>query len=671
MLAVTTDFVLREQQRLSQIVGGPDYVSKAIAKDQENFRKEEEIIKASASSCPIQSAEFLDAQSGNINPTKVFRQVNEKFDDYSTLQAAQCAIDAIIMQPPAGQGLTSQQKIRTFFRDARRIGAESAEGVALLSGVGAANSAIVMKAPKDVRNKGLVHELFVGWRSLNPLRQFIPNFAYIFGGFRCSPPWIDQNKRVQAICSGDKESSHVQYVLYENISPAIDMKKMVSDSSCTITDFLQQYLQMLLALDLAYRRCGFTHYDLHYENVMIRQPTAGTKMPAAIEYQQADGKNYYVRTDNVSGSRVGGGVATGIDYGMSRVFDAECRRSFYGIECGASRKSYGISDRTNWGIYPDRGYPMFDAYKLLCFCMFQMHESGNHTLFSQCEPIYRLFNKDEPTLEAILKQRNTLYHIPYVDEWAKISHYELFSKIIALPQYANIIGKIVSTTRPVSGRVLGCASAGTCNAADATIKIFGMDGSIRPDEPEEFYDLYNQFSKSPEKQGVAVDYFRRIYEQKMVPYVSKYTKLAEKLINGPSIPRMTVQPESIATNKVSHYRTLFSENFFATYRDYVNKSVEIISDINEFRKMSEVLRLIFRVYGDQAGISAIGQNLSYVNARIGEYSANVRSINGDIKWLNKTLSDPQFASIYRGAASVDGKWNWYFDSLSVYLHLLE
>ena len=224
------------------------------------------------------------------------------------MKAAMCTADSIFYTSPYDVGsLYLNNRIRMYIHNLRQVGGESAEGYALVADFENAKDMFVVKVSRSPSDDTLLHELVVGLYGTNKLRQYIPNFAYVYGGFKCSPPLIDpETKKVITWCLHD--TNPVNYVLYENITPAVPMSKYLQ--TCTGKDFVNVYLQVLYALRLALKVSDYTHYDLHYENVLIREPSPGTiSGPFQIAYETERGVEYVL-------THV---IPTFIDYGFSHI----------------------------------------------------------------------------------------------------------------------------------------------------------------------------------------------------------------------------------------------------------------------------------------------------------------------------------------------------------------
>jgi len=135
---------------------------------------------------------------------------------------------------------------------------EKSKQIILRSGMDNIDSLFVVKAKPKWEGE-IIHEALVGIKYINKLRQYIPNFAYIFGYFTCE----EYDKE---LCNG---KNVIAYVVYENI-PGQTLYDAIVDG-LNGDDFLNIYLQILLSLDLAYRNYKFTHYDLHTDNVVLRK----------------------------------------------------------------------------------------------------------------------------------------------------------------------------------------------------------------------------------------------------------------------------------------------------------------------------------------------------------------------------------------------------------------
>jgi hypothetical protein len=84
-----------------------------------------------------------------------------------------------------------------------------------LSSQNAKMGAFLLKAPSNENSNGLIVELFTGLFGWNRLRNEIPTFACIYGGFSCSKPAVLYGNLLKSWCTTDKDK--VQYIIYEKI----------------------------------------------------------------------------------------------------------------------------------------------------------------------------------------------------------------------------------------------------------------------------------------------------------------------------------------------------------------------------------------------------------------------------------------------------------------------
>lgn len=120
---------------------------------------------------------------------------------------------------------------------------------------------ILLKIPVD-GGEGTRHEYMIGYHIMNSLRSVIPNFMLTYGMFDCGIP------DTQSIGLCDPRAPSVSYLVVEKVVSAITARKFVETAS--YKDVCMLYLQVLLALGVAREKCGFAHYDLHGENVLLQ-----------------------------------------------------------------------------------------------------------------------------------------------------------------------------------------------------------------------------------------------------------------------------------------------------------------------------------------------------------------------------------------------------------------
>uniref|UniRef100_A0A6C0CIX0 Protein kinase domain-containing protein n=1 Tax=viral metagenome TaxID=1070528 RepID=A0A6C0CIX0_9ZZZZ len=403
---------------------------------------------------------FKDANDFRAEIIK--HDLSERFYDANFMATLYCTFDAVIHLPVEdGDGLdASHEIVSELFRDLRRIGAESVNGNAIMSSLNQVKDMFVIKTPKKPGNDELLHELFVGFMATNGLRRKCPNFAYILGGYKCLPPVINSDKSVSSWCATNAHpEDYVNYIIYEKV----DGKSLADHlSKCTFEQFFSWYVQLLLAIQIGSDSVGFTHYDLHDENVMLRPWMGHEKI--AIPYKVPSGATWYVHTDF---------VATMIDFGMTHV---EVNREHFG--------KYGLE---SWGTFADQSRPLYDVYKILGFSIGEMLRTRNKKCARRSLGFLRILvdtnneMTDDELIDMVKEEGKTL-HVFSVKRLRSENSYDLWDYLKETKdRYPREWKDTVTTTEPTIP-VLACLHA--CLTKRAAEEEIGGDQGMAKRETE-------------------------------------------------------------------------------------------------------------------------------------------------------------------------------------------
>jgi len=298
-----------------------------------------------------------------------------------------CAIDAIIYDGEMSGMLTPsrRERIRNWFPLIKQIGNESEEGYALETSFTENTNLFVMKVPKSRNKDYLIHEALVGIYGMNKLRHILPNYMYVYGYVKCSPPAI-VNKEVITWCGGGAPS--VSYLITENIRDSVSIEDFIVDENTTPLDIVAVIYQVFNALNLAYKYYGYTHYDLHGGNILVRKYNSLITVPFLGEMT------------NVLGYIASIYVPYIIDYGYSRIT--------------VGRAGFGKIGLEDHGIEVKRGFPMCDVYKIIGFVGQKLYTSRENQYTKEkimiFEKLFAFFG--EGTLEDRI-----IYRLQKVHDW--------------------------------------------------------------------------------------------------------------------------------------------------------------------------------------------------------------------------------------------------------------
>lgn len=277
----------------------------------------------------------------DLDPNRLKKLLTDYYYDIYVMQFAACIANAIFNSDNdiGTNNNFSREYIKRFITHLNQIGNESAFGYALSGNLNNSSTTLssdnifIIKSPRNPKDvKVLIHEGFTGLAGTNRLREFIPNFAYVYSIFNCLTPNIE-NKEVKNWCSTDG----YYYVVYESISNAETFGDYIRSDRCTAQGIINYVTQIALALDFAAQKIGFTHNDLHVGNILLRK----LDQPKQIKYPYRDRGDYYIVTD---------AIPTFIDYGM--------------VYMTYKNEGFGSSNPF-WRDEINRTFIMADIFKLL------------------------------------------------------------------------------------------------------------------------------------------------------------------------------------------------------------------------------------------------------------------------------------------------------------------
>ena len=613
--------------------------------DVEKFQSDFEAqLLQEASTCTVPS---LPEHITELNRSALQQKSQAELYDPGVLNAVLCTVDSLFYTDPKNNN-DLLRRLHQHLNNLRQIGAESSGGYAFTADLDNAQKMFVVKAPRlypvettysdgtsrkltaeeIVRESGadsLVHELIVGLFGTNQLRKQIPNFSFVLGGFKCSPPIVDPStKQVVSWCLNN--DNPVNYILYENVVPSIGGTTFMA--TATVTQFLDFYTQMVYAIRTG-QAIDFTHYDLHADNVLKREmlDKAGNKVAAfQIHYVTERGDEYF-STDFIS---------TIIDYGYSHIKVRD-------VDLGVSGFEYAF-------ILPDRSWPFFDLYKLLLFLAKDAYGAGNLPVFREAAKIFRFFNAEENIVDVIAEQYSLRYGLPLTDITAnlKIDDYVTF---IRTQCNCNFIGG-----RDPKLPLLDCDSMCLTAAQALTESGVNLDGPIRiPNTISDLYDLSVVLSREHKNQELADIEDEFDYTTAMTLHIAEAQRLARSVeTRGMTVPAFSI--EEMTVDEVFRQSVLIK--FRAMYV-FLLQLVDTATRAEWWMKIGESVADAFADQVTSDSLSAMRIAMRVTLSQVLNRTIDIRRVNEARlkKFLDYGLLSTQ------QAINLNNSLSWYYDQL--------
>lgn len=568
----------------------PSFMKDVVNKQ---LMEEQKLIYETNSLCPT------NLTDRNMKAEDIRRALDQGYADGNILKSLMCMNNSEFMFPLDSSTGTSY-KIRKDITDMNIIGAPSVFGLAATIDIEKRDPddktvdnkrLFVVKVPRNISDSiQILHEYFVGIFALNNLKSYIPNFAYVFGLFRCSPPYVDKiggkKNKVLSFCQNDTDYKQSTYILYENITNSVVLNDFIK--KCTPIQILNVLVQIIFTISMAYEMYEFTHYDLHIENVLIKE----LKDEIIIPYRRKNGSILYVRTKYIA-------VIIDLERAHVKVND----------------KHYGYLD-AKCDVFPNRGFPMYDIFKILLFILnsailgnnefdykemknvtddllLKKYPALNHEVYTQFKDLLRFFFTDyngQNTAE-ILESRfydMTRYAFPH-DMTPFTGNPEFFYDDVLLKKYADKLDTFVSVTVPNNGvSIYGCANLGTCmNIPQALQKYTHADFNII-NNAYDYYDIITELSSNRNTDVALLQEVINFGSQNYVTYMKFLLEERQKLID-----------EILKVSKVKEIMQLSSNNtpdkikfdnvFLKKYRKYVATLVMTIDSIKTLINIEKII----------------------------------------------------------------------------------
>lgn len=288
-----------------------------------------------------------------------------------------------------------------IFEVEKLISTKTAAGIVIEVGPQTAPGMFVVKSPER-DSKELLHEFLIGHQVCNQLRKFhLPNFPYFFGIIKCSKA-EEISGHLTSWCRLHK-TPNVPQIVMENIR-SFDVVDKKPIKAITLSSFIENakideletiiiyLIQTINAIFTAWNKFGFSHNDLHTENVLLRLiPKSKNKWMIPIVYELG----YLI-------FRPGNKIATVIDFGKSSIQSDQIQISL--------PKTTSEDQTDSWGM----ARPMNDIIHFMAFILKDLssRDDENRSLVGQriekvLEAIYGVFF--ELLKEETLNQSNLIF----------------------------------------------------------------------------------------------------------------------------------------------------------------------------------------------------------------------------------------------------------------------
>ena len=593
---------------------------KQVFHNKREQKQREEIMIANMDTCVFPQKSELAYKLSQIDSSQLKSLLDTEFYNSSVMNAIMCLSDVVFH---GNDQSYINERVREHITSMRQIGADSVSGVALRANFDQTSQAFIVKAPKGKDDTDLVHELFVGLYGTNKLRTLVPNFAMVYGGFKCTAPLIDQaNKEVVTWCNRQNSNS-INYVLYENIAPGVDMATYIK--GCSQMDFLNKFMQAIYSLHIANKTIDFTHYDAHSENAIIRQVTTLN--------------NFYIRYDTENGVEYmkTNGVLTWIDYGNAHIK----------VEDNDQVRGYGVYTLVSHGVDARESFPLFDVFKFLGFCMYNMINEKRKDLFILASRLLKYFTSQDP-YKFITQERDNYFSLPREEGLVKRSILDFTAYIRRWVPESNEF----FFAKPVgNNRVLSCAT-GQCEDLVTILSRLGISGEYP--EPTTMLQATDILRQLPDRDERSRQGLREILERRYNGLLNAAQK--EFKSNVSEINRLLPSKSFVLAGADAN--AIFTKETLDYYREYIlnigrlidltqrsraliaatnyvqnflgkNRTFESSTDYQEFQKYHLIMdRIIQELQKDYNYLIDLAQGNSDINNYLSERGQGAWFLSG-------------------------------------------
>ncbi len=467
-------------------------------------------ILETTNACSIPMLSSLQERISGLKANTLHQYTRDQLQNPAVMNAAMCVADSLFYLSPYDLGSISMNNRLRLYLQNLRLTQEYTNHYDLISDFENTHDMFSIKVAKTPDTDNLSHELLIGLYGTNQLRQMLPNFHYIYGGFKCSPPLInpDDNK-VVSWCLHNENA--VNYLVCENIDGSLPMSEYIH--SCSNKEFLSIFMQIVYSLYLANRVADFTHYNLSHENVRIRIPHNTTYSSYfQVAYETENGPEYITTKC----------IPTIVNYDTAHIILSETITS--NIIKVSDQVHYGKSGYVPYSIFPYRSFIMYDIYKFLMYCMMEAAQHNNTPVYNECVKIFRYWNHSEDPMVAITNQLPYGFPFPYNEQTKDLTVVD-FVKYVRDVCNCDFISPNIKNL-PV------CNCETLCLTEKEVLFNIGMSPEMEigiPDNVIEFYDIASKLQNAGREAEVQELGRKFPYIQAMRMHIHKMTEMVNKL----------------------------------------------------------------------------------------------------------------------------------------------
>lgn len=645
---ITTKFLIENGENILKKNRLPDERRNYTISLNEQIKLEKEYL-AKFKQCQNFSKENIVTKLPSLNLENLKIENDNRFYNSELMKAISCVTSSLSVVLD-DKSLSGSERIRNYIKKLKQIGTDSANGYAMKSNLVNEDEEIdnffVMKVPKTIESADeLVHECMVAFAATNELRKYVPNYSYVYGMIYCSAPYINSVKNdphfkeVLTWCSTN--SDRLAYAIYENIPMKYDMAGY--NKLCSAEEFMMYYLQIMFAIREGHKQFGFTHYDLHTENVLLRK---------------TDKQNFYIAYDSAYGTiylKSKEYISTIIDYGMSHVeeYTDDGRTIHYGL---TKKNSYESS-----GTYRDKSNVLIDVYKFLCFSLSDMLDMNkNRKTFNVISKLLRYFNTKETPEEIIVNQNvgKTWFYMPIVE------NFDIDDWISYCLKYCKELGfNLIETNKP--DNVIGCDK--TCKTFFEEMKYIGieMDGSVSI--PKSFFQFYDSLSILIYKENNIYDSGIKKEKEKLLKnFGGVFENVLENEINKMSIEFDSYDKMSdyISYSFPKEYENMFNTEVLSKIKMSMNKYAEIYDAYKTILTYSKVITVIKNLYKVDNTFTKFMNLYDDIKNYEEVFGLKVKKISEKVEQDINFIRSKQ--DKYKNQVK-DTEYEWYFNTLPLLL----